>query len=55
MLHNEPLLDRANHRMQRLKLRCQYDQAGTGINGQTFILFVRLLSEIESWSGFTNR
>src|SRR6516165_445532 len=41
MLHNEPLLDRANHRMQRLQLRCQYDQARTGINGQTFIALVR--------------
>jgi hypothetical protein len=41
MLHNEPLLDRANHRLQRLELSCQYDQARTGINGQTGILFVR--------------
>src|SRR6516225_1704616 len=40
MLHNEPLLERAYHRMQRLQLRCQYDQARTGINGQTSILFV---------------
>src|SRR6516165_8360543 len=32
MLHTEPLLDRAYHRMQRLKLCCQYDQARTGIN-----------------------
>jgi hypothetical protein len=42
MLHNEPLLDRANHRLQRLELSCQYDQARTGINGQTGILFVRV-------------
>src|SRR6516165_9661376 len=41
MLHNEPLLDRADHRMQRLQLRCQYDQARSRINGQTGILFVR--------------
>src|SRR5215472_11330982 len=41
MLHNEPLLDRADHRMQRLQLRCQYDQARTSINGQTFISLVR--------------
>jgi hypothetical protein len=41
MLHNEPLLDRANHRMQRLELSCQYDQARTGIDGKTGILFVR--------------
>ena len=41
MLHNDPPLDRANHRMQRLQLSCQYDQARTGINGQTGILFVR--------------
>ena len=41
MLHSEPLLDRAYHRMQRLELSCQYDQARTGINGQTGILFVR--------------
>src|SRR6516165_694752 len=34
MLHCEPPLDRANHRMQGLQLRCQYDQARTGINGQ---------------------
>ena len=27
--------------VQRLQLRCQYDQARTGINGQTGILFVR--------------
>src|SRR3974390_2278092 len=38
MLHSEPLLDRAYHRMQRLELRCQYDQARTGINGQAGIL-----------------
>src|SRR3954465_1477443 len=30
MLHNEPLLDRANHRLQRLELCCQHDQARTG-------------------------
>jgi hypothetical protein len=41
MLHSEPPLDRANHRLQRLQLSCQYDQARTGINGQTGILFVR--------------
>src|SRR5207302_4650484 len=41
MLHNDPPLDRANHRMQRLQLSCQYDQARTGITGQTGILFVR--------------
>src|SRR6516162_1095476 len=41
MLHSEPLLDRANHRMQRLKLCRQYDQARTRINRQAFILLVR--------------
>ena len=41
MLQSEPPLDRANHRMQRLQLRRQYDQARTGINGQTFISLVR--------------
>src|SRR3954453_5230670 len=41
MLHNDPPLDRANHRMQRLELSRQYDQARTGINGQTFISLVR--------------
>jgi hypothetical protein len=41
MLHHEPLLDRANHRMQRLDLSCQYDQARTGINGQAGLLFIR--------------
>ena len=41
VLHNEPLLDRANHRLQCLELSCQYDQARTRINGQTGILFVR--------------
>ena len=40
MLHNEPLLDRANHRLQRLELSCQYDQAAR-INGQSGIAFVR--------------
>jgi hypothetical protein len=34
MLHKKPLLDRANHRLQRLKLRRQYDQARTGTKGQ---------------------
>ena len=32
MLHGETPLDRANHRMQRLELSCQYDQARTSIN-----------------------
>src|ERR1700730_17794702 len=32
MLHNDPPLDRANHRMQRLELSCQYDQAGTRVD-----------------------
>src|SRR6516162_8617195 len=41
MLHGETPLDRANHRVQRLELSCQYDQARTGINGQTFIALVR--------------
>src|SRR6516225_4149816 len=41
MLHTKPPLNRAYHRMQRLKLSCQYDQARTGINGQTFIALVR--------------
>jgi hypothetical protein len=43
MLHHEPPLDRANnnHRVQRLQLSRQYDQARAGINRQTGILFVR--------------
>jgi hypothetical protein len=41
VLHKEPFLDRSNQRLQRLKLRRQDDQAGTGINGQTGIVFVR--------------
>ena len=41
MLHNETPLDRADHRMQRLELSCQYDQARTRINRQAFILLVR--------------
>jgi hypothetical protein len=32
MLHSEPLLDRANHRVQRLQLRCQHDQARAGVD-----------------------
>jgi hypothetical protein len=41
MLHKQPPLDRANHRLQRLELSCQHDQARTGINTKTGILFVR--------------
>src|SRR5262245_26922279 len=41
MLHSEPPLDRANHRLQRLELSCQYDQARTSINGHAFIALLR--------------
>src|SRR6516165_2935420 len=41
MLQSEPPLDRANHRLQRLQLCGQHDQARTGINRKTGILFVR--------------
>src|SRR6516165_10453059 len=41
MLHSKPPLDRANHRLQRLQLCRQHDQARTGINRETGILFVR--------------
>src|SRR5712691_4013795 len=32
MLNNDPLLDRSNHRLQRLNPRCQHDQARVSID-----------------------
>jgi hypothetical protein len=40
MLRDNPLLDYSNHRLQRLELCRQDDQAGTRVHRQAFILFV---------------
>src|SRR5262249_57349961 len=41
MLHNQPLLNRSNQRLQRLKLRRKHDQTRTRVDRQAFIVFVR--------------
>src|SRR5262245_3256213 len=41
MLPDDPILDRSNQRLQSLKLRCQYRQTCSSINGQAFIPLVR--------------
>ena len=41
MLYNDPFLDRSDHRLHRLKLRRQHDEAGVSIDRQARILFAR--------------
>jgi hypothetical protein len=57
MLHHEPLLDRSNHRLQRLKLRRQLDQIRTSVYRRAFISFVcnnrqRLLESLACLRGY---
>jgi hypothetical protein len=57
MLHHEPLLDRSNHRLQRLKLRRQLDQIRTSAYRRAFISFVcnnrqRLLEPLACLRGY---
>ena len=41
MLHHDPLLDRSNHRLHRLKPRRQHDKARVSVDRQARILFGR--------------
>ena len=41
MLRDDPFVDRPDHRLHRLKLRRQYDEAGVSINWQARILLAR--------------